>query len=249
MIDLYTIKVQNSYTYLKQADIVSATEGETLLANVTDANYKRGYSYTYTSSVWVRQESDKDAKIDVNLLPTISNTLKWLNNYFYVKSEGDFPETQNFDTTCGCVSNPYVYLSDDSAVYNADGKIETTETTVFILNDLVHIQSSERNKDKVGYVSVVVADTSFTLDRTLVAGTGYGTFYLSQIPEDVELVISKMIWYDVYQRDLAQEGAISSESEGTYSVSYDETNPISGILYPKGILNGLMQYKIARFMN
>jgi len=249
-IELYTIKCNNTYTYYSNADAGTPTAGDTLLCDTTETlatvPVTRGYTYTYTTT-WVRSEAGNDVKITKGLLPTISNTLKWLNNYFYVTDQVAI-DSQNFDTLgCGSVDN-YIRVEDDAMVFNADGKIETTDTIEFIVGDLVHIQQAVRNQGKVGYLSAL-GSVDFTLDRTLTADTSYGVVYLTQIPEDVEDIISKMIWYDIYQRDLTQDGAINTESEGSYSVSYDTANPISGILYPKGTITGLLQYKQVKVMN
>jgi hypothetical protein len=250
MIELYTIKCNNTYTYYSNADASSPTAGDTLLCDTTGTlatvSVTRGYTYTYTTT-WVRSEAGTDVKTTKALNPTISNTLKWLNNYFYVTDQAAINE-QNFDTLgCGCFNN-YIRVEDDAMVFNADGKIETTDTIEFIVGDLVYIQDAVRNKHKVGYLSAL-GTVDFTLDRTLTADTSYGVVYLTQIPEDVEDIISKMIWYDIYQRDLTQDGSISTESEGSYSVSYDTANPIYGILYPKGTITGLLQYRLQGIKN
>lgn len=62
--------------------------------------------------------------------------------------------------------------------------------------------------------------------------------YRCSIPDEVKLIASKMVWFNVLNTT-AVNGGIASESYGGYSVSYrDNNNPQFG-LYPQALLSGL----------
>ena len=90
MIDNYSIKKNNSYTYYKNSDASSPVDGDTLLSDVTELTFIRGYSYTYVTDTWIRQEADKDALIDDIKYSTLSMTLDYMNNHFYVDENSNF---------------------------------------------------------------------------------------------------------------------------------------------------------------
>jgi hypothetical protein len=248
MIDLYTIKLNNTYTYKKQSDIVTPVAGQTLLADVTDVNYTRGYSYVY-STQWDRTDSDKDTMIEEAIKPSISTILDYMNNHFYVKSD---TSNSNITTFCKDYSTyiKKVHISSDELTYATDGTIGTFDNSdLFIVGDLIHIRDAKRNKNKYGYV-IAKTDNNIQLDIALRAEDSYGLLMLSEINEQVELIIGKMIWFDIYERDLLQNGNITSESEGSYSQSTElDGSTINGLQYPSGITNGLNPYIRVRVLN
>ncbi len=246
MIELYTVKLNNDYTYYSNADASSPTTGDTLLADVTDVTFTRGYSYSYNGVDWDRIEVKEDNK--TKILPTINNICKSLNNYFFVKGSG---VSVNSDL-CVCsrgYRRGYIYLYDGSMDYSgSDITVSSNITIPFISGDLIYIDDSDRNSQKFGYISNIAGQT-ITLNRDLVEDSGRGLLMLSYIPEDVEEIMSKMIWFDTYQREILQSGKIERETEDNYSVSYKlDGMSIGNINYPSGITNGLKPYQLLRMI-
>jgi hypothetical protein len=248
MLDLYTVKLNNTYTYKKQSDIVTPVEGQTLLANVTDITYTRGYSYLF-STVWTRVDSDKDVLIEEALMPSLAMILDYMNNHFYIKSD---TSSSNITSFCKDYTSKItkVHISSDDLTFATDGTISSFDNTdLFIVGDLIHIKDTKRNKNKFGYV-IAKTDTSIQLDIVLRAEDTYGLLMLSEIYRQVETIIGKMIWFDIYERDLLQNGNITSESEGSYSQSTElDGSTINGLQYPSGITNGLKPYIRVRVLN
>lgn len=254
MINLYTVKKNNTYTYYNIADASSPASGDTLLAEQTQSPYVLGYSYQYSGSAWVRIEANTDSKILINA--TIEKTCKALNNFFYTQDYNGISQSSIGDY---CLNYPREYYY--PYVYNLDSEISYSDYTAtatsididfpFIVGDLIHFAEGIRNKNKFSYVTNI--DTvlnTVTFDSSNVSTTEAGLWMLSVIPEEVEDIISKMIWYDVYERNVKQTGNIVSESEDNYSVSYNlDGMKIGGLLYPAGITNGLKSYKIVKFRN
>lgn len=66
------------------------------------------------------------------------------------------------------------------------------------------------------------------------------------LPVDVEAAISKMIYYDVYNRETAD--GLKSENIGNYSYSKEETT-VGSLAYPAELVAGLeVNYKKIRFV-
>ncbi len=65
------------------------------------------------------------------------------------------------------------------------------------------------------------------------------------LPSAVELIISKMIYYDIFQR--GESTMLKSENIGNYSYTTDDYI-IGGLVYPKDIVYGLELYKKVSFI-
>jgi len=252
MLNLRKVKLNNTYTYIENSLATSPATGETLLADKTESTFVIGYTYTYSGSAWDRTETQEDYKINQALMPTVSNTCKWLNNYFWAKRYGDYLDLQSYDNCCYAFDMDFYYkyisVYDDSLVYDAS-TLTTTKEIEFKTGDLIYLMSSARNKDKFGYITDITGNV-FTSSREYTSDTGYGYMVLSQIPEDVECIIANMVWFNVYKRDLTQSGDVSAESEGSYSASYElGGESINGLQYPTSLTSGLKQYKLIRILN
>lgn len=257
MLDRYLVKQNNAYTFYKLSDLPTDTaelmEGNTFLSDTTDTDFTRGNSYKRTADAWVRIETDKDPIIDDALYPTLSTVLDYINNHFYVKQECNYRYNYNY-SCCQCdYSKIYrkVHAYECDLTFSTDGQISGFDNTDdrFQVGDLIHIKDSKRNKNKLGYVTAAT-DNSITLDITLKAEETYGLLVLCEPYWQVLRVMAKMIWFDVYERDVLQSGKVTAESEGSYSVSYElDGATINGLAYPSGITNGLNPYINIRVFN
>ncbi len=96
----------------------------------------------------------------------------------------------------------------------------------------------------IGYATVT--DGVITLDNPLFNPDIDYTYYIMALPQDFELAISQMIFYDVFTRGTVD--GLKSESVGNYSYTLEDTY-IGSLAYPKALISGLeANYRKLRFV-
>lgn len=249
MITLFDVKLNKNYDFVQ--DTVPTGTGSWLVSD-DFSTYTKGQSYNVVDGTPTRTEQVTDLKIERAIYPTIQATCEWLNNFFYSRrqtfvDDQDFiTETDDYDIPIRVYKQYSTYLS-NLGNYTFNNNVVTGFTdVVFITNDLVHIKESYRN-NLVSYVSVT--DQEMTLDNTNgVNSTENALILLMDIPQNVEDVISEMIYYDIYLRGNPSD--LTNESIGNYSYSRDNTAmiKIGGIEYPSKYVSSLRPYKKVRFV-
>ncbi len=123
--------------------------------------------------------------------------------------------------------------------YIRGGVLLSSSPVLFSIGDTVQISDSQLNKGL--YTILTTEDTAFTVsddikdeDAVLVTKIVY--------PEDViDCCVKLLEW----EKDFGKKVGIKSETLSRHSVTYeDSTELFRG--YPKGILNGVWQYRKAR---
>ncbi len=243
MIDLFTVKQNNTYDFVQ--DDLPASDG-TWLCSLTSGAYTRGHSYSVADGVATREGEAQDRLINSSIPEVIENTLSYLNNTFYVARQSGASYT--FDTY-----NDYYchdmratrdfkrYVSEMGLFTFVDGVVTGINDNSFIVGDLIMIKSAIRN-NLVSYVTAQ-ADGTITLDNEQVVNTTENAYmFLVNLPSDVKAAISKMVWWDVYQRNVTD---MQQERVGNYSYAKE---PVGGSQYPNEIVTGLNSYRKVRFV-
>jgi len=108
--------------------------------------------------------------------------------------------------------------------------------------DLLHAYYCKDNF--IGYATVT--DGVITLDNPLFNPDIDYTYFIMAIPQDFELAISQMIFYDVFTRGTVD--GLKSESVGNYSYTKDDVT-VGTLAYPKALISGLeANYRKLRFV-
>lgn len=247
MIDLFTVKQYNEYDFIQ--DMLPLTDG-TWLCSLTATSYTRGYSYQVTSGTAVRIEVTQDLRIQDSIYSTLENTLEYLNNYFYIARQTQDKYTYNYRFDENYVPYPpqkwdINKYESDSAFYSFDGTAKTVDGVqedVFQVSDYVRVHYAKRNN----LMATVTAKTTtqLTLDNDELRTTQENaTILLCDIPKAVEQLVSQMINFDIFEREVTD---LDSETVGNYS--YSKSKPVNGMLdYPVNIMSRLDTYKMVRF--
>lgn len=249
MIDLFSIKKYNTYDFVQHTK-PSGTGTWLVDETFTDgAVYTKGYSYDVVSGVATRIEVSEDERINANLHPTIKMIMDFLNNYFYVKRQ-DFDEltinTGSWAIPTSLLDDIIKFFSDVSEYnFKADGEIDNLQNEIFIVGDLIRIAGSLRN-DIVGYVESL--SPLKISNKALRITTENAGLFLSNIPLQVEEVISQMIHYDIFKRKNKDK---KRERIGNYSYEIDTDSYIKlgGLQYPNywnSILNKYKKVKLVQ---
>lgn len=248
MIDLFSVKKYNSYDFVQ--NIIPSGTG-TWLVNETFTDvvvYTKGYSYNVVSGTTTRIEVSEDERINANLHPTIKLILDYLNNYFYIRRqsyETFVLNTGDWDIAKTLLDQVVLYFSDiNEYEFKADGEIDELAEDIFIVGDLIRIAGSLRN-NIVGYVESL-SPLKIT-NKDLRATTENAVLFLSNIPKQVEEVISQMIHYDIFKRKINDK---KSEKVGNYSYQKDTDSFIvlGGLQYPAYFNSVLKRYKMIKFV-
>ena len=90
-----------------------------------------------------------------------------------------------------------------------------------------------------------IQDNTITIDnQSLVNCTEIAYIFVSGLPQSIENIISKMISYDVFNREAPSN--LKSENIGSYS--YTKADYLIGSMaYPAEIVSGLESFKRVRF--
>ena len=238
MIDLFSVKLNKDYDFI-QADV--PTGSGTWLCSATNGDYVKGYSYEVVEGVATRIEAKEDYLINNSIYSTIESVCSYLNNMFFVKNLAatfpmywdcitlqDFPYDYNYIYTSGS-------LTFNNGVISPVGNINT--------GDLIYVYG-QRNRF-FGYVSTT-EENSVTVDNpAMVNTTEPAAIFVTGLPQSVQNIISKMISYDVFNREAPND--LQSEHIGNYS--YTKADYLIGSMaYPSEIVSGLESFKRVRFV-
>ena len=238
MIDLFSVKLNKDYDFI-QAEVPAGSG--TWLCSETNGDYVKGYSYEVVEGVAARIEVKEDYLINNSIYSTIENVCSYLNNMFFVKNLAatfpmfwdcitlqDFPYDYNYIYTSGS-------LTFNNGVISPVSNINT--------GDLIYVYG-QRNRF-FSYVSTT-EDSSVTVDNpAMVNTTEPATVFVTGLPQSVQNIISKMISYDVFDREAPTD--LQSEHIGNYS--YTKADYLIGSMaYPSEIVSGLESFKRVRFV-
>ena len=237
MIDLLSVKLNNKYDFI-QAEVPAGSG--TWLCSETNGDYVKGYSYEVVEGVATRIEQSKDYLINNAIYSTIESVCSYLNNMFFVKNLAntfpmywdcitlqDFPYDYNYIYTSGS-------LTFNNGVISPVSNINT--------GDLIYVYG-QRNRF-FSYVSTT-EENSVTVDNpAMVNTTEPAAVFVTGLPQSVQNIISKMISYDVFNREAPND--LQSEHIGNYS--YTKADYLIGSMaYPSEIVSGLESFKKVRF--
>ena len=237
MIDLFSVKLNKDYDFI-QAEVPAGSG--TWLCSETNGDYVKGYSYEVVEGVATRIEIKEDYLINNSIYSTIENVCSYLNNMFFVKNLANtFPmywdniTLENFYYDYNCI------FSSGSLTFE-NGKISPVSN--INAGDLIYVYG-QRNRF-FSYVSTV-EENSVTVDNTaMVDTTEPAMVFVTGLPQSVQNIISKMISYDVFNREAPND--LQSEHIGNYS--YTKADYLIGSMaYPSEIVSGLESFKRVRF--
>ena len=237
MIDLFSVKLNKDYDFI-QSDVPAGSG--TWLCSETNGDYVKGYSYEVVEGVATRIEQSKDYLINNSIYPTIENVCSYLNNMFFVKNLA-----ATFPMYWDCITlqdfpYDYNYIYTSGSLTFDNGKISPVNNVN--TDDLIYV-CGQRNRF-FSYVSTT-EDSSVTVDNpAMVNTTEPATVFVTGLPQSVQNIISKMISYDVFNREAPND--LQSEHIGNYS--YTKADYLIGSMaYPSEIVSGLESFKRVRF--
>lgn len=240
MIDLYKVKLNNEYDFIQ--DTLPDSNG-TWLCSLTAGSYVRGYSYRVTGGNATRYGEVQDELVLTNRFEVIETTLAWLNNPFYVKNRDSNIVNETRDTYFTpqewgeivrfyCQAGEFTYNND--VVTGLNGQ-------PFAVGDMVQVKHGLRN-NIFAYVTAA-ADGTVTLENgTIRNTTESAVMFLVTIPESVEFILSKMVWWNIYKKTVSD---MKRETIGNYS--YEKEERVGGFAYPVDLVAELMPYKKVAF--
>ena len=237
MIDLFSVKLNKDYDFI-QAEVPAGSG--TWLCSETNSDYVKGYSYEVVEGVATRIEQSKDYLINNSIYSTIENVCSYLNNMFFVKNLAatfpmywdcitlqDFPYDYNYIYTSGS-------LTFNNGVISPVSNINT--------GDLIYVYG-QRNRF-FSYVSTTEENSIVIDNQSMVNTTEPAAVFVTGLPQSVQNIISKMISYDVFNREAPND--LQSEHIGNYS--YTKADYLIGSMaYPSEIVSGLESFKRVRF--
>lgn len=237
MIDLFSVKLNKDYDFI-QAE-VPAGSGTWLCAE-TNGDYVKGYSYEVVEGVATRIEIKEDYLINNSIYSTIESVCSYLNNMFFVKNlVATFPILWDC-LTLQVFPYDYNYIYTSGSLTFDNGKISPVSN--INVGDLIYV-CGQRNRF-FSYVSTT-EDSSVTVDNpAMVNTTEPAMVFVTGLPQSVQNIISKMISYDVFNREAPND--LQSEHIGNYS--YTKADYLIGSMaYPSEIVSGLESFKRVRF--
>lgn len=108
--------------------------------------------------------------------------------------------------------------------------------------DLVKAESND--SCFIGYATV--QDDVITVDNPLFNPETEYNYSIINLPQDVELAISQMIYYDIFTRGTVD--GLKSENIGNYSYTLEDVT-VGSLAYPYALVSGLeMNYRRVRFV-
>lgn len=237
MIDLFSVKLNNDYDFI-QADVPAGSG--TWLCSETNGDYVKGYSYDVVEGVATRIEQSQDYLINNSIYSTIESVCSYLNNMFFVKNLAntfpmywdcitlqDFPYDYNYIYTSGS-------LTFENSKISPVNNINT--------GDLIYVYG-QRNRF-FSYVSTVEENSIVIDNQSMVNTTEPAMVFVTGLPQSVQNIISKMISYDVFDREAPTD--LQSEHIGNYSYTKADYM-IGSVAYPAEIVSGLESFKRVRF--
>lgn len=242
MIDLFSIKLNGKYDEIGAVPTIS--EG-VFLCDTDSETYTKGYTYLITSELVTigtetntvttatRLDSVTDYKINSLIYPTIHNVCEWLNNWFVMRRNyaNFWGDSYNYGSSGNWHDVPTPPSNGDLC------KVRTTNIWEYI--DLY-------NFFFVSYVTVDELGNISCNNPKFVPGQNY-FYYVMHLPEDVENIISQMIYYDIFTR--GEVDGLKSENIGNYSYTKEDVS-VGSLSYPSEMVAGLeTTYKRVKFVS
>lgn len=228
MIDLFSVKMNGEYD---EIGVTPSISDGTFLCSETFGSYKKGYSYSISNNCDIKRiEQATDLKIQSSIYSTIQSVCEWLNNWFIIRRNySNFYNRAYEDYGGGWHEVPQFPTTGDLC------KIRTTDDWNFVsLYSFVF----------VSYVTVDGETVTANNPRFNPNETYF--YYIMHLPQDVELAISKMLYYDAFTRGTVD--GIKSENVGNYSYNLEDIT-IGSLAYPKELIAGIeTNYKRLRFI-
>ena len=237
MIDLFSVKLNKDYDFI-QAEVPAGSGS--WLCTETNGDYVKGYSYDVVEGVATRIEVKEDYLINNSIYSTIESVCSYLNNMFFVKNLA-----ATFPMYWDCITlqdfpYDYNYIYTSGSLTFDNGKISPVSN--INAGDLIYVYG-QRNRF-FSYVSTV-EENSVTVDNpAMVNTTEPAVIFVSGLPQSVQNIISKMISYDVFNREAPTD--LQSEHIGNYSYTKADYM-IGSVAYPAEIVSGLESFKRVRF--
>ena len=237
MIDLLSVKLNNEYDFI-QAEV--PTGSGSWLCSETNGDYTKGYSYEVVEGVATRIEIKEDYLINNSIYSTIENVCSYLNNMFFVKNLA-----ATFPMYWDCITlqdfpYDYNYIYTSGSLTFDNGKISPVSN--INAGDLIYV-GGQRNRF-FSYVSTVEENSIVIDNQSMVNITEPAAVFVTGLPQSVQNIISKMISYDVFNREAPND--LQSEHIGNYS--YTKADYLIGSMaYPSEIVSGLESFKRVRF--
>lgn len=237
MIDLFSVKLNKVYDFI-QAEVPAGSG--TWLCSETNGDYVKGYSYDVVEGVAARIEAKEDYLINNSIYSTIENVCSYLNNMFFVKNLA-----ATFPMYWDCITlqdfpYDYNYIYTSGSLTFDNGKISPVSN--INAGDLIFV-CGQRNRF-FSYVSTAEENSIVIDNQSMVNTTEPAAVFVVGLPQSVEKIISKMISYDVFNREAPND--LQSEHIGNYS--YTKADYLIGSMaYPSEIVSGLESFKRVRF--
>lgn len=237
MIDLFSVKLNKDYDFI-QAEV--PTGSGTWLCSETNGDYVKGYSYEVVEGVATRIEQSQDYLINNSIYSTIESVCSYLNNMFFVKNLA-----ATFPMYWDCITlqdfpYDYNYIYTSGSLTFDNGKISPVSN--INAGDLIYV-CGQRNRF-FSYVSTVEENSIVVDNQSMVNITEPAGIFVVGLPQSVQNIISKMISYDVFNREAPND--LQSEHIGNYS--YTKADYLIGSMaYPSEIVSGLESFKRVRF--
>ena len=233
MIDLFSVKLNGEYDEIAPMPTIQNGTflcSDTVTCDCNCGGFVKGYSYQITNGKATRTQQTEDFKIQNAIYPTIQNICEWLNNWFVIRRNYENFYNLNYEGYGGGWHEvPQTPVTGDLC------KIRTTDDWNYI---------SQYSFIFVSYVTV--EDGVITADNPkFQAGENY-FYYIMHLPQDLEATISKMMYYDAFNRGMVD--GLKSENIGNYSYTKEEVT-IGGLAYPKELIAGIeSNYKKVKFI-
>ena len=238
MIDLFSVKLNKDYDFI-QAEAPAGSG--TWLCSATNGDYVKGYSYEVIEGVATRIEVKEDYLINNSIYSTIESVCSYLNNMFFVKNLA-----ATFPMYWDCITlqdfpYDYNYIYTSGSLTFDNGKISPVSN--INAGDLIYV-CGQRNRF-FSYVTGVETNSVTVDNTTIVNTTEPAAVFVTGLPQSVQNIISKMISYDVFNREAPND--LQSEHIGNYS--YTKADYLIGSMaYPSEIVSGLESFKRVRFV-
>lgn len=252
MINLYTVKLNNANSYDYVQDTLPTEDG-VWLCTLTAGLYTQGYTYQVTSGTATRIELAEDLKIEDSIYSTLENVCNYLNNWFYIErqTQDKYFWSNRFEKDYCPLDRQQAEINDyvsDSAYYTFDGTAKTIADIaedIFLAGDYIRVNYAIRNNFMASVVSKTA--TELTIDNDEIRTTQENaTIFFCDIPKAVEQVVSAMIAYDVFNREVSD---LDSENIGNYSYTKSKDFVSIGSLdYPSSMISTLIQYQKLNFI-
>lgn len=240
------VKINGTYDTITAADPTAAekapaySNGHRWLATGSGDSFELTDD---TAGTWTQIETAVDAKIDTVLAATYKRVLAECYGSLAIQRQAELEEApDSIAWNHLWWLNTYVSVYADWIISGASISVSDADDIVgsvddFEYEDTAYIIGSRRNN---GVHTVESVDTAgLTFGETLIDGDSQFVVMLISVPTDLDLIIGRMIYYDVRIRP-ARLG-LQSERIGSYSYQLSERS-IGGMSYPSDVVAGIDSY-------